>query len=473
MKSLAVISSYVLQDKPRDVAVSGDKIYVPAGKDAKGALYVFDKDLNLLSTVDIGKSPSSVAVGNNIITVGCENNNTVYFINEASLQISYSMNIGMKPNHVEIDKKRNEIIVSAAMASNSGTGTTTGGTLFFLDLQTGAIKRTIGTAQKIKDLKINSQTDRIIITNAVNGIDIMNPDTMIIEQHIELPNAGAADVNQSTGTAVVLSPMTANILADNLEPLQLTKGLYDIAINLYTNQAAIAADNSIILLQLPNPKPEITNLVPRSARSGEAGFSLLVEGKKFITTSSVQFNQNNLTTSFKDNEELEAQVSSTLLSSPGTVPVTVTNPAPDGGVSEPYPFTIKYPIPALTSISPNTIAARSPDFTLKVYGTNFYPGYTVNFNGQDLTTTYINSGELNAIVSSSLIAAKGIYLIVVKTPDGQNSNFLNFTVTDPYPVITDFTPKSGQAGTVVTITGDNFNYTPTKVYFSSSLIPPY
>ena len=98
------------------------------------------------------------------------------------------------------------------MASSSGKGTSEGGTLFFLDLQTGAIKRTIGTAQKIKDLKINSQTDRIILTNAVNGIDIINPDTMIIGQHIELPNAGAADANQSTGTAVVLSPMTANIL---------------------------------------------------------------------------------------------------------------------------------------------------------------------------------------------------------------------------------------------------------------------
>ena len=75
-----------------------------------------------------------------------------------------------------------------------------------------------------------------------------------------------------------------------------------------------------------------------------------------------------------------------------------------------------------------------------------------------MATTYINSGELNAIVPSALIAAKGIYLVVVKTPDGQNSNFLNFTVTDPYPVITGFTPKSGQAGTVVTITGENFGY---------------
>ncbi|MEK6582743.1 MAG: hypothetical protein AABZ25_10205, partial [Nitrospirota bacterium] len=276
LKSLALISSYALQDKPRDLAVNGDKIYVPAGKDANGVLYIFDKNLNLISTVNIGKSPSSIAVGNSIITVGCENDNTVYVINEASLQISHTVNIGMKPNHVEIDKKRNEIIVSAAMASSSGKGTSEGGTLFFLDLQTGAIKRTIGTAQKIKDLKINSQTDRIILTNAVNGIDIMNPDTMIIEQHIELPNAGAADVNQSTGTAVILSPMTANILSDNLEPDQLTKNLYDIAINPYTNQAAIAGDNSIILLQLPNPRPEITNLVPRSARSGEAGFSLLV-----------------------------------------------------------------------------------------------------------------------------------------------------------------------------------------------------
>ncbi|KAF0145016.1 MAG: RhsA [Nitrospirae bacterium] len=467
LKSLALISSYVFQDKPRDVAVSGDRVYVPAGKDAKAALYVFDKDLNLLSTVDIGKSPASAAVGGGIIAVGCENNNTVYVINEASLQISYTLNIGMKPNHVEIDKKRNEIIVSAAMASNFGTGASEGGTVLFLDLSTGNIKRNINTVQKIKDLKINSQTDRIVLTNAVNGIDIMNPDTMIIEQQIELSNAGAADVNQSTGTAVILSPMTANILSDKLKPDQLTKNLYDIAINPYTNQAAIAADNSIILLQLPNPRPEIMNLVPRSARSGEAGFSLLVEGKKFITTSSVQFNQNNLTTSFKDNEELEAQVPSSLIATPSTVPVTVTNPAPDGGISEPYPFTIKYPIPILSSISPNTIAARSPDFTLKVYGSNFYPGYTVNFNGQDLATTYINSGELNAIAPSALIATKGIYLVVARTPDGQNSNFLNFTVTDPYPVITDFTPKSGRAGTVVTITGDNFNYTPTKVLFNN------
>ena len=81
------------------------KYMCPAGKDAKGALYIFDKNLNLLSTINIGKSPSSIAVGNSIITVGCENDNTVYVINEASLQISHTVNIGMKPNHVEIDKK--------------------------------------------------------------------------------------------------------------------------------------------------------------------------------------------------------------------------------------------------------------------------------------------------------------------------------------------------------------------------------
>ncbi|MDP3110721.1 MAG: RHS repeat-associated core domain-containing protein [Thermodesulfovibrionales bacterium] len=476
LKNYTVKKKITLSKKPNAIAVnqSNNLAFVTSKEsENKGLLYVVDSEGNILKTVDLPKDPQGIAVtpDNSTAVIAIEKDQRLLFLSTATYTVTKTIDLPHRPKLISLDIDTNRAIVIAGKAQGEGKQNI----VLIVDLNTGNIIYEIELGKEIKSVAVDTEKD-IAVAVSDTEITLIDINTGKILSTIKTDNANSVAINHATHIAVIADGEGFLLLDLNTQNATryTLNAARSIAVDKYRNTALFAllplskGGQGVVEIQLPNPVPKITNLVPKAARAGESGFSLKVEGEKFITTSSVQFDQNNLSTTFKDNAELEAQVPSSLIATPSTVPVTVTNPAPDGGVSEPYPFTIKYPVPVLQSITPNTIAARSPDFTLKVNGSNFYPGYAVNFNGQDLTTTYINSGELNAIVPSALIATKGIYLVVVKTPDGQNSNFLNFTVTDPYPVITDFSPKSGQAGTVVTITGDNFNYTPTKIYF-----PPY
>ena len=77
----------------------------------------------------------------------------------------------------------------------------------------------------------------------------------------------------------------------------------------------------------------------------------------------------------------------------------------------------------------------------------------MNLGGISLTTTYIDSTEITAIVPASFSALSGYWELFVRNPDGSASTGLYF---DIQPVLTGLTPTSAPAGsatTPVTITG--------------------
>src|SRR6266436_8780092 len=102
--------------------------------------------------------------------------------------------------------------------------------------------------------------------------------------------------------------------------------------------------------------------------------------------------------------------------------------------------------PTITSINPNSCLAGSPQFTLTVNGTNFVNGATVNWNGSALTTTFVSSTQLTAIVPAANVAAVGTASITVKNSTGSASNAQTFTINPPPPVITSPTTASGTVG---------------------------
>jgi hypothetical protein len=59
------------------------------------------------------------------------------------------------------------------------------------------------------------------------------------------------------------------------------------------------------------------------------------------------------------------------LTTAGSVPVAVSNPAPGGGTSSPAAVGIVYPMPVVTSLSPNGVAAGGTGLTLTVNGKGF------------------------------------------------------------------------------------------------------
>ena len=69
-------------------------------------------------------------------------------------------------------------------------------------------------------------------------------------------------------------------------------------------------------------------------------------------------------------------------------------------------ITVRYPIPALTSLSPNALPPGA--FTLTVNGNKFVSGAKVVLNGVPLTTNFISSAQLTATGTATQLGANSI-----------------------------------------------------------------
>ena len=235
-----------------------------------------------------------------------------------------------------------------------------------------------------------------------------------------------------------------------------------------------------------NPVPVVSSISPASVTAGDPAFTLTITGTNFISGSVINWNGTALVTTFVSATQLTASVSATLVAVAGTANITVFNPTPGGGTSNVSVFTISSvstnPVPAITSLSPASVTAGAPVFTLTVNGTNFIGSSVINWNGSALTTTYINSTQLTATVSASLVTTAGTTAITVVTPapGGGTSNAATFTVSapgnNPVPTLTAISPASitaGAAAFTLTANGSNFINTSVIKWNGTSLTTTY
>lgn len=110
----------------------------------------------------------------------------------------------------------------------------------------------------------------------------------------------------------------------------------------------------LTIRETPNPVPEIGVLDPSSIAEGSSAFTLTVHGDGFIDGSVVRWDGSDRSTTFIDETELEAQIVADDVAEVGAAEVTVFNPTPGGGESEPETFTI-------TSASDNFVVFTASD----------------------------------------------------------------------------------------------------------------
>src|SRR5216684_2794795 len=120
---------------------------------------------------------------------------------------------------------------------------------------------------------------------------------------------------------------------------------------------------------------------------------------------------------------------------------------------------ITNPIPAITTISPNSAESGGAAFTLTVNGSNFLTGSSVRWNGSDRPTAFISASQVSAQIPASDIAVAGTAAITVfnPAPGGGASNSLTFTITGP--TITTISPNradTGGAAFTLTVNGTTF-----------------
>lgn len=87
-------------------------------------------------------------------------------------------------------------------------------------------------------------------------------------------------------------------------------------------------------------------------------------------------------------------------------------------------------VPTLIQLSPATLMAGNPDFTLTVTGTNFMPGAVLRWNASDKTTNLLSETLATTTIPASDIATSGLFTVTLTNPgpQGGESNVLTVTV---------------------------------------------
>lgn len=214
-----------------------------------------------------------------------------------------------------------------------------------------------------------------------------------------------------------------------------------------------------------NPKPVLTSISnpsPPSAPLGSQALTITVTGSNFVTGSVVSFDGLDLVSTLKDDQNIDALVPATKLSTSGTYNVLVKTPQPGGGTSQAISFTVTNPTVQLTSVSPSTVLVGSTTTSVTLSGTGFVAASSVSFNGTKLAqVSFVNATTLTATIPAASLTSAGDFPLVVTNPSpgGGVSTPQIFHVNYPAPVITSLSPDNAATGagpTLVTVNGTGF-----------------
>ena len=219
------------------------------------------------------------------------------------------------------------------------------------------------------------------------------------------------------------------------------------------------------------PVPVVSSLSPSSVPENSVTFILTVTGSGFAPSSTITFNGLPRQTIFLSPSTLTTIVNPGDVSTPGTISVGVTTPAPGGGTSQVVDLTVAAtaaPVPSILSITPTSIPA-SGAATITINGSNFVPTSVVTVNGANRQTNYKSGAVLTASLQSSDIATAGTLRIAVLNPPasgitppgGGVSNVVLLNVVNPNPVISAVSPPVLVAGSTATasirVSGSGFD----------------
>ncbi len=179
----------------------------------------------------------------------------------------------------------------------------------------------------------------------------------------------------------------------------------------------LSVDYSGLLAE--HPVPIVTSIGPGGAPVGASTTSLAIAGSGFVAGAKVQFGATELTPSAIAGDELTVNLPANLLAAEANFEVTVTNPAPGGGVSGALTFVI-YPAPSVVAMEPQNVLLGSGAVTVFLVGAGFRDGISsAMLAGQlrALTVTSSTTAEVAILASDSLVAGQ-LSLVVTNQAGG-------------------------------------------------------
>jgi hypothetical protein len=109
--------------------------------------------------------------------------------------------------------------------------------------------------------------------------------------------------------------------------------------------------------------------------------------------------------------------------------------------------------PHITSLSQSSAPEGSPDLTITINGSNFTQQSTVLIDGlQPLTTTFVNTNQVKAIIPADFFAEEGKFKLSVLDGQDDHSNSKVFHVTESVPAL-NASVTQGQIFQQITLSG--------------------
>lgn len=209
-----------------------------------------------------------------------------------------------------------------------------------------------------------------------------------------------------------------------------------------------------------NPTPTLTSLNPAQLTLGASATLVTLTGTGYVAGSTVTLDGASLAATYVSPTELQVTVPAATLAIEGTHTLVVTNPIPGGGASAGANLTVAYPPPAISSLTPNSVAMGASQLTLTITGSGFQPVSTVAWNGTPLAATYVSGGSLTAVLPAADLVNGENATVTVTTPSpGGGSASSTFAVDFPQPMLSTISPTSVQQGSqslTLTASGSGF-----------------
>jgi YVTN family beta-propeller protein len=424
-------------------------------------------DLNsmaVIGAIRVGRGPSSVAINTatNVAIVTNRRSNDVSIIDlTAGAVVGNNVGVGAYPRGVAVNPNNNTAVVANA---NSGT-------ISIVSLATRAVIGTVEVGKGPTGVAIHAPTNTAVVTNS-----------------------GATNGNTSFGATNTVS--IVNLDQRQVTNVEVGSGAFGVDIDVEMQRAVIAnfASNDIAVVRLPNPKPTVTDIEPKTFPAGGGSFTLTVRGTGFLPSSVVTLNGQPLPTIFVSLTELRAEVSAALVQqmlqrgslefadapkkggvfeavTELTFDVGVSNPGPGGGDSPPPAepsanrMQVQNAAPVMISFEPARIAVGASELRLSVSGNNLNATTRLNFGVNAYSPVLVSPTSMTAVIPADELRTPRPVSVTVTNPPpggGTTSPPLTFTILDnpnPAPAISSVSPSeipAGSAATVVRITGSGF-----------------
>lgn len=179
------------------------------------------------------------------------------------------------------------------------------------------------------------------------------------------------------------------------------------------------------------PSPALAAISPSATAPGSAAFTLFVQGSNFQPGSVVRWNNSDRQTTFVSGTLLQAQITASDVASAGTASVKVFTANVAESAAASFKIEANRPAPVVARLSPASQAAGiSTPLELNVFGADFTAQSEIRYNGNQRTTTFVNSAQLTTTLPPGdfAIAADNKITVFTPGPGGGTSAELNFTV---------------------------------------------